>query len=72
MIRYTRLSDVVDQMFPPMREDCEKGYISEFNSFEFWRDCIPEVKDSDQLINAQNKEIDIKKKTDLTPKQTSK
>ncbi len=72
MNSYTRLSDVVDQMFPPLREDREKGYISEFNSFEYWRDCIPEIKDSDQLINAQNNEINVKKKTDLMRKQTSK
>jgi hypothetical protein len=59
-------------MFPPISEDCEKGCISEFNSFEYWRDSIPEIKDNDELINAQNKEINAKKKTDLTRRQTIK
>jgi len=56
-------------MFPPVREDHEKSYDSEFNSFEYWRNSIPEIKDNDELVSAQNKEIKLKK-TDSTRRQT--
>lgn len=61
-------------MFPPINDDTEKDYISEFNSFEYWRNSIPEINDIDDindLISTQNKEIKTKK-IDLTRRQTIK
>lgn len=42
---YTRLSDVVDQMFPPRHHDSdqESNFLSEYSGFNYWRDPIPEV-----------------------------
>lgn len=49
-LRYTRLSDVVDQMFPPLRSNNDCTYINEYNWFEYWRDSIPPISPDDSLL----------------------
>lgn len=47
---YTRLSDVVDQMFPPLEYTSKNDFLSEFSSFNYWREPIPMVSDEDELV----------------------
>ena len=54
---YTRLSDVVDQMFPPRHHDSdqESNFLSEYSGFNYWRDPIPDIVTDDMndpLISA--------------------
>ena len=39
-------------MFPPVRHTLEKSYdyVSEYSSFEYWRDSIPDVPIDDDLL----------------------
>lgn len=48
--RYTRLSDVVDQMFPPLEYTSKSDFLSEYSSFNYWREPIPAVDDEDELL----------------------
>ena len=60
--RYTSLSDVVDQMFPPIHCDqTDRDLRSEFNTFEYWKEYIPEIDDCDELlISLKNQTINNK------------
>jgi len=51
---YTRLSDVVDQMFPPLEYTSAKvDFLPEYSSFNYWRDPIAELnEDEDELVKA--------------------
>ena len=61
-IRYTSLSDLVDQMFPPLRcgDQTDKELRSEFNTFEYWRDSLPEIEDTDELLSTLKNSINSK------------
>jgi phosphatidate phosphatase LPIN len=60
---YTRLSDVVDQMFPPLEFiQTRQDFLSEYSSFNYWRDPI-EIELDDDLITS----IVDKSKTNKSP-----
>lgn len=51
--RYTRLSDVVDQMFPPLEYTAkEADFLSDYSSFNFWRDPMLVITDEDELLKS--------------------
>ncbi len=42
-------------MFPPIHSE-QTDYSTEFNTFEYWRESLPEIEESDDLlISLQNK-----------------
>jgi phosphatidate phosphatase LPIN len=48
---YTRLSDVVDQMFPPLEfTERRMDFLSEYSSFNYWREPIVLLNPDDELI----------------------
>ncbi|RWS27072.1 Lipin-3-like protein [Leptotrombidium deliense] len=49
---YTKLSDVVDQMFPPVPQDLEKteDFRSEYSQFNYWREPMESVSVTDPLL----------------------
>ncbi|CAG2166047.1 unnamed protein product [Oppiella nova] len=58
---YTSLSDLVDQMFPPLHSD-QTDFSSEYSAFEYWRESIPDIDDGDDLL------ISLQTKVNLSPK----
>ena len=50
--RYTRLSDVVDQMFPPPETAKEEDFLSEYTSFNYWKKPIHVISDGDELLTS--------------------
>lgn len=51
---YTRLSDVVDQMFPPLEYTAKKSdFLSEYSTFNYWKEPIESInEEEDDLIKA--------------------
>ena len=45
LIRYIKLSDLVDQMFPPFKTKKMSGLVApdQFSSFTYWRAPLPEI-----------------------------
>lgn len=51
--RYTRLSDVVDQMFPPLEYAAkEADFLSDYSYFNYWKDPIAMITDEDELLKS--------------------
>ncbi|RWS08891.1 phosphatidate phosphatase LPIN1-like protein, partial [Dinothrombium tinctorium] len=53
---YTRLSDVVDQMFPPIPRNSLKSedFLSEYSSFNYWRDPIMSLPLDDSITTSND------------------
>lgn len=52
--RYNRLSDLVDQMFPPLHrnEGSRSEIMTEYSCFTYWREPILDISDSEEeLLN---------------------
>ncbi|KAI1289601.1 Phosphatidate phosphatase LPIN3 [Halotydeus destructor] len=49
---YTRLSDVVDQMFPPLGCKKQSEIVPEFTAFNYWKQPIEDVNLDDELISS--------------------
>ena len=67
--RYTYLSDLGDQIFPPI----SKEKLSEdYNSFSYWRDDIIDLPADDALIENLMEEKRLKEKSNTKKSKTKK
>lgn len=55
---YTKLTSVVDHMFPPLED--KKETFTEYTSFNYWRDVLPEIS---LEIEREKKKMEIEKMT---------
>jgi len=51
---YTKLTSVVDHMFPPLEDKKETECLTEYTSFNYWRDLLP-IEEIQQEIEREKK-----------------
>ena len=56
---YTKLTSVVDHMFPPLEDKKETENLTEYSSFNYWRDILPEI--NNEIEREKKKEEEEKK-----------
>ena len=69
---YTKLSSVVDHMFPPIEDKKESENFGDFNSFNYWRDILPEISNELEKEKKREEEDKLKKLTSTSPKSAAK